>query len=74
MERILHWICRLALVGAFALAGLAVGELVAQGLGLSLLQGAYAAGRLLEFGAILMVFAIGLQLREILAELRRGRG
>lgn len=74
MQRVLHWICRLALVAAFALAGLAVAELIAQALGFSLLKGAYAAGRLLEFGAILMVFAMGLQLREILAELRRGRG
>lgn len=73
METLFCWGRRLALVGACGLAILGVVELIAQALGASLLSHAYAAGRLLEFGAILMVIAIGLLLREILAELRKGR-
>jgi len=64
---------RLAMAGALGLALFAIVEWIAQSVGVSLQGRAYTAGRILEFGAILMVFAIGLLLREILAELRRGR-
>ncbi|MGQ0430505.1 MAG: hypothetical protein ACT4UQ_11290 [Gammaproteobacteria bacterium] len=74
MNSLWNWASRLALASALALALLAVVEWVAQSVGASLLGHAYAAGRLLEFGAIVMVFAIGLLLREILTELRKGRG
>ena len=73
VDKLLCWVSRLALAGALALALLAVVEWAAQSVGASLLGHAYAAGRLLEFGAIVMVFAIGLLLREIAAELRKGR-
>lgn len=71
MNTLFHWASRLALLGACGLGALAVVEWIAQSVGTSLFGGAYAAGRLLEFGAILMVFAIGLYAREILVELRK---
>jgi hypothetical protein len=73
METIFSWARRLALAGALGFAIFAIVEWIAQSVGASLQGRAYTAGRILEFGAILMVFAIGLLLREILAELRRGR-
>lgn len=73
MDAVLGWARRVALAGAIGLAAFSVIEWAAQSVGASLQGHAYTAGRILEFGAILMVFAIGLLLREILAELRRGR-
>lgn len=73
METIFSWAGRIALAGALGLALFAIVEWAAQSVGASLQGHAYTAGRILEFGAIVMVFAIGLLLREILAELRRGR-
>lgn len=71
MSTLFHWASRLALVGACGLGALAIVEWIAQSVGASLFDHAYASGRLLEFGAILMVFAIGLLAREILAELKK---
>ncbi len=73
MDNLWRWARRLALAGALALGLLSVVEWVVQSVGGSLIGRAYASGRLLEFGAIVMVFAIGLLLREIAAELRKGR-
>lgn len=74
MDNLLCWASRSAYVAALGLALLAVVEWVAQSVGTSVLGQAYSSGRLLEFGAIVMVFAIGLKLREIAAEQRKGRG
>jgi hypothetical protein len=74
MESLLSWFGKLAFAGALGLGLLAIVEWVAQSVGASLLGHAYTSGRLLEFGAIVMVFAIGLLLRDIAASLRKGRG
>lgn len=74
MDTLFSWARRLALAGALGLGVLAFVEWLLQSVGTSLLGNAYAAGRILEFGAIVMVFAIGMLLREISAELRKGRG
>lgn len=74
MDKMLTRLAPLAVLTAFALATLAILEALFQALGGSLLKGVYSAGRLLEFAGIAMLFAVGLTLREILAELRRRAG
>lgn len=71
MTRILELARELAFWGALALAAVAVAAGAVEQLGYSLIGRTYSAGRLLEFAAIIMVFAIGMHLRDILAELRR---
>ena len=65
MDTLLSLAGRVMLLGALALAALAVAEGVVQLFGQSLTGSAYKAGRLLEFSAMVMVLAIGLLLREI---------
>lgn len=62
---ILHNIARLALVGALALFALAFLELAAGLFDKSLIRNVYAAGRLIEMAAALLVPAIAITLREI---------
>lgn len=74
MERLATLASRLFMIAAFAVAALAVGEGIARIFGQSLVGGGYSGGRLLEFSAILMVFAIALILRSIRNEVRRRGG
>lgn len=62
---ILHNIARLALVGALALFALAFLELAAGLFDTSLIRGAYAAGRLIELAAALLLPVIAITMREI---------
>ena len=71
---ILHNIARLALVGALALFALAFLELAAGLFEISLIRDAYAAGRLIEMGAALLVPAIAITLREIRDALQAKEG
>lgn len=72
-----QWIsitCRLFFAAAFVLIGVAVAERVLNFAGYTLLGATgYPAGRLLEFAVVLMVFVIGLLLREIRDELRTSK-
>ena len=65
MDKLLVNLYRLTFATAFLLVTQAVVEGVVQLFGYSLLRGTYTAGRLMEFGGILMVFVIALLLRNI---------
>jgi hypothetical protein len=56
---------RALFLGAFALAGLAVLEKLANLLGYTVLQGSYEPSRLLEFAGVALLFVFALLLREI---------
>jgi hypothetical protein len=58
-------ICRILFIGSFLLAALAVWEKLANLSGFTLLRGYYDPSRLLELGAVGLIFVIALQLREI---------
>ncbi len=64
MEKLVSLACRLLLIAAFVLAGLAVWERAANVMGYTLLQH-YSAGRLLELAVVALVFVIALQARAI---------
>ena len=64
---------RTAFVLAFVLAALAVWEKLANLMGRTLVfVGGYTPSRLLEFAAVVLLFVIALQLREIKHEARPG--
>ena len=65
MKGITSLVSRLFFLAAFVLAGLAVWEKLANVLGYTVLRNAYNPGRLLEFSAVVLLFVIALQLREI---------
>jgi len=65
MKGVTSIVSRLFFLAAFALAGLAVWEKLANVLGYTVLRNAYNPGRLLEFSAVVLLFVIALQLREI---------
>ena len=69
-EKLLSTICRVFLAGAFVLFALAIIERLANANGYTLLQN-YRGGRILEFAAILLIFVIALQLREMKMLLKR---
>ena len=66
MERLYSIVCRVSFIIAFILAGLAIWEKLANLFGLTLMRG-YPPWRLLEFVAVVLLFVIALQLREIKA-------
>lgn len=70
-DRLISPISRLFFVGAFVLLALALGERLANALGYTLLGGAFSGGRLLEISAMLLIFVIAMQVREMREELRR---
>jgi len=65
MKGVTSIVSRLFFLAAFALAGLAVWEKLANVLGYTVLRNAYNPGRLLELSAVAILFVIALQLREI---------
>jgi hypothetical protein len=62
---------RLFFVAAFVLLAAALTERVANAVGYTVLGGAFSGGRLLEIAAILLIFVIAIQVREMREELRR---
>jgi hypothetical protein len=70
LTKVTSAICRLLFAGASFLAAVAVWEKLSNMWGLTLLRGAYAPWRLLEFSAVSLLFVIALQLREMRAALR----
>lgn len=71
---ILHNISRVVFAGALTLSGLAFLELAANWLAhVSLIGNSYAAGRLIELAAALLILVIAITLREIRDELRASR-
>jgi len=71
LERLISLTSRLFFFGAFALLALALVERVANAEGYTVVSGAFTGGRLLEIAAILLIFVIAMQLREMREELRR---
>jgi len=60
-----YYLRRLFFLGAFVLVGLAAVEKVLNLFGFTVLSDYYSPKRLLEFGAIALLFIVVLQLREI---------
>ena len=73
LEKAVSIISRTLFVLAFILLGLAIIERVANFYGYTILVGLYTAGRLLEFSAVLLLFVLALQLREVRDALRLRR-
>lgn len=69
-EKLLSRISRVFFAGAFLLFALAIIERIANATGYTLLQ-SYRGGRILEFAAILLIFVIAVQLREMKVLLKR---
>jgi hypothetical protein len=72
LEKLVSIASRIFFLGAFVLLGLAVLERSANAFGYTILQ-IYRGGRLLEIAAVLLIFVIALQLREVREELKRRR-
>jgi hypothetical protein len=69
LEKLISLLSRLFFLGAFVLLGLAVMEKIANAVGYTILR-LYEGGRMLEFAAVLLVFVIAIQQREIKEELK----
>ena len=65
MDKLISLASRLFFVVAFGLLGLAVLERAARFTGYTILRGTFEPGRLLEYAAILLVFVMAVQLRQI---------
>jgi preprotein translocase subunit SecY len=72
LEKLMSVTSRIFFIGAFVLLALSVIERIANATGYTIVQ-LYGGGRLLEFAAILLVFVMAMQLREIREELRSKR-
>jgi len=68
LEKLISMTSRLFFLGAFVLLGLALIEKVANAVGYTI-----RGGHLLEFAAVLLVFVIAMQLREMKEELKSRR-
>jgi hypothetical protein len=65
MKGVTSLVSRLFFLAAFALAGLAVWEKLANVFGYTVLRNLYSPARMLEFSVVAILFVIALQLREI---------
>lgn len=65
MQQLTSIVCRVLFVVAFLLGCLAVWEKLARLFGYTILGRYYEPWRLLEFSAVILLFVIALQLREI---------
>jgi len=72
-EKITSMISRAFFVVAFTLLGLAVIERVVNFFGYTIRGQMYTPGRVLEFSAVLLLFVLALQLREVREALRSRR-
>ena len=71
LERMISLVSRFFFFGAFALLVLGLIERFANARGYTVLAGAFTGMRLLEIAAILLIFVIAMQLREMKLELRK---
>jgi len=65
IKKLTSIICRILFLASFVVAGIAVWEKLANIMGLTLTRGYYSNWQLLEYSAIVLLFVIALQLREI---------
>ena len=70
MKQLTSIVCRVLFVVAFLLAGLGVWERLLRVFGYTIFRGAYEPWRLFEFSAVILLFVMALQLREIRMALR----
>ena len=70
MQQLTSIICRVLFVVAFLLAALGVWERLIRVFGYTIFRGTYEPWRLLEFSAVILLFVMALQLREIRMSLR----
>ena len=71
LERLISLASRVLFLSAFFLLALALAERIANASGYTVLRGTFSGGRLLEIAAILLIFVIAVQIREMREELRR---
>jgi TRAP-type mannitol/chloroaromatic compound transport system permease small subunit len=71
LNRINSLVCRIFFIIAFLLLVIPVIEKIANLAGYTFLRGSSDPGRLLEFGAILIIFVVALLLRQIREELKK---
>jgi len=64
MSKLISLLSRILFLISFVIAGVAVWEKLANLFGMTLLRG-YPPSRLLEFAAVVLLFVIAMQLREI---------
>ena len=65
IKKLTSIICRILFIASFVVAGIALWEKLANIIGLTLTRGYYSNWQLLEYSAIVLLFVIALQLREI---------
>jgi hypothetical protein len=70
IDQVISVVCRILFVGGFALFALGVLERLSFALGYTIMRGAFTGGKLIEIGAIVVVFVIALLLRQIREELK----
>ena len=70
MKALVSIICRVFFVASFIFAGFAFWEKAANMMGYTVLRGEYTPWRLMEFAAVILLFVVALQLREIKTSLR----
>ena len=61
--------CRILFIASFIITGVAIWEKLANSMGLTLIRQYYSSWHLLEIAAIILLFVIALQLREIKSSL-----
>jgi hypothetical protein len=71
-EKLMSMASRLFFLGAFLLLGLGLVERLANATGYTILR-LYRGGRLLDYAAVLLMFVIAMQLREMKEELKGRR-
>jgi hypothetical protein len=71
LEKAISLASRLFFFGAFVLLAFGLAERVANADGYTILRGSFSGWRLFETAAVLLIFVIAMQLREMKGELRR---
>ena len=61
--------CRILFIASFIITGVAIWEKLANIMGFTLMRGYYTSWHLLEIAAVVLLFVIALQLREIKSSL-----
>jgi hypothetical protein len=70
-DKLISLFSRVAFLAAFLLLAATVVEAIANGFGYTVLRGEFTAGRVMEVGAMLLIFVIALTLRQVRDELRK---
>ncbi len=71
LDKLLSAVSRLFFWGALVLLVIAIAERVVNVFGYTILRGAYTAGRMLEFAAVLLIFVIAMSLQQLRDSLKK---